>query len=280
MTCGSTRRKSLRGLSWSKSSRPIEATICRAELTVFSWYWNTRCFLSSTTRARARVGSCVATPTGHVLVWHVCAWMHPIANIMARADIVKSAPWQMRLTMSMPVATLPLAPILTWWRSPTPTRALCTNISASVRGMPTWSSNSTGPAPVPPSEPSTMMKSGALPRASIALQIARNSRREPMQILKPTGLPPLRSRSRSMKSTSPSGVENSGCTGGETTVVPIGTPRAAATSALTLAPGSRPPSPGLAPWEILMLMALTCSSPALAAKAWSSKRPSGVRQPK
>ena len=62
--------------------------------------------------------------------------MHPTANIMARADNVKSAPWQIRLTMSTPVATLPDAPILIRSRSPVPTRLLCTNISPSVRGMP------------------------------------------------------------------------------------------------------------------------------------------------
>ena len=65
--------------------------------------------------------------------------------------------------MSMPVATLPLAPILIRSRRPVPTSALCTIIRPSVSGVPTWSSNSSGAAPVPPSAPSTTMKSGVMP---------------------------------------------------------------------------------------------------------------------
>src|SRR5690606_41446566 len=43
--------------------------------------------------------------------------------------------------------------------------------------------------PVPPSAPSTMMKSGVMPVASMALQIDRNSERDPTHSLKPTGFP-------------------------------------------------------------------------------------------
>jgi hypothetical protein len=50
--------------------------------------------------------------------------------------------------------------------------------------------NSSGAAPVPPSLPSTTMKSGWMPVSSIALQIARNSHSWPTQSLKPAGLPP------------------------------------------------------------------------------------------
>ena len=103
-----------------------------------------------------------------------------------------------RLTMSTPLATLPDAPILNWSRSPVPTRLLCTSIRPSVSGMPTWSSNSCGAAPVPPSEPSTMTKSGVMPVASMALQIDRNSVRAPTHSLKPTGLPPDSLRSVAM----------------------------------------------------------------------------------
>ena len=124
--------------------------------------------------------------------------MQPTANIIARADIVKSAPWMMRETMSTPLATLPDAPILIRSRSPTPTRPLCTSIRPSVSGMPTWSSNSCGAAPVPPSEPSTMTKSGVTPVASMPLQMDRNSVRAPTQSLKPTGLPPESRRSVAM----------------------------------------------------------------------------------
>ena len=59
---------------------------------------------------------------------------------------------------------------------------------------------------VPPSAPSTMMKSGVTPSASIALQVASTSTREPTHSLKPTGLPPANSRSRATNSTSSRGV--------------------------------------------------------------------------
>ncbi|MCU1696637.1 MAG: hypothetical protein JWR34_2700 [Mycobacterium sp.] len=98
--------------------------------------------LSGTLSARVRAGSWVATPVGQWLVLHLSAWMQPTANIMARADIVKSAPWHTRLTMSTPLATLPDAPTRMRSRRPEPTRLLCTSIRPSVSGMPTWSSNS------------------------------------------------------------------------------------------------------------------------------------------
>ncbi len=60
--------------------------------------------------------------------------------------------------------------------------------------------NSSGAAPVPPSLPSTTMKSGVVPLSSMALQMARNSTGWPRQSLKPTGLPPDSPRNWSMKS--------------------------------------------------------------------------------
>jgi hypothetical protein len=70
--------------------------------------------------------------------------------------------------MSEPVATLPLAPIRTRSRRPRTTNALLSIISPSVSGVTTWSSYSTGAPPVPPSDPSTMMKSGPVPSSTIA----------------------------------------------------------------------------------------------------------------
>lgn len=59
--------------------------------------------------------------------------------------------------------------------------------------MPKRLVNSTGAAPVPPSAPSTVIKSGVIPVINIALQMAKNSAGLPIQSLKPTGFPPLRS---------------------------------------------------------------------------------------
>ncbi len=75
-----------------------------------------------------------------------------------------------------------------------------------MSGIPTWSEYSTGAAPVPPSAPSMVMKSGVIPSSSIALQMARKSRREPMHSLKPVGLPPARLRISAMNRTRSRGV--------------------------------------------------------------------------
>ena len=60
-----------------------------------------------------------------------------------------------------------------------------------------------------------------------------------------------------MKCISSIGVENALCADGETQSWPTGMPRAAAISRVTLAPGSMPPCPGLAPWLILISIILT-----------------------
>ena len=67
-------------------------TIWAALATVARWKLNTRIALSGTSSARVRAASWVATPVGQVFVLHLSAWMQPTANIMALADIVKSAP--------------------------------------------------------------------------------------------------------------------------------------------------------------------------------------------
>ena len=199
----------------------------------------------------------MVTPTGHLLVWQAWAWMHPTAIIMARALMQKSAPWMMWRTMSWPEVIFPAHPSLMRSRRPEPTSALCMRIRPSTRGVPTWSWYSSGAAPVPPSPPSTMMKSGLTPSSIMALQMARISTREPTHSLNPMGLPPESSRSRATNRISSRGVVNAEWLAGEMQVCPSGTPRAAAISAVTLEPGSTPPRPGLAPWESLMLMALT-----------------------
>ena len=102
-----------------------------------------------------------------------------------------------------------------------------------------------------------------------------------MQSLKPTGLPSDSSRSRAMNCTSSSGVENAECAAGDTQSTLIGTPRAAAISAVTLGAGSTPPWPGLAPCDSLISIILTCGLAASAAnllRAEACRRCS--RQPK
>ncbi|MNY17441.1 hypothetical protein D3C86_1507600 [compost metagenome] len=143
-----------------------------------------------------------------------------------------------------------------------------------------WSVNSTGAAPVPPSLPSTTMKSGRMPVSSMALAMPMNSHGWPRQNLKPTGLPPDSSRSCAMKCIISIGVENAVWRDGDTQSSPIRMPRVSAISLVTLCLGRMPPWPGLAPWLILISIIRTCGVRACAAKRSGSKRPSLVRQPK
>ncbi len=144
--------------------------------------------------------------------------------------------------MSNALTILPAAPMRMRSRRSSPTRVLCTSISASCMGTPTWSMNSAGAAPVPPSAPSTTMKSGSscgcvAACSCIALAIPNHSQGWPMASLKPTGLPPESPRSRATNCSRPSGVENAACCAGDTQSSPIGTPRVAEISALTFMAG-------------------------------------------
>ena len=90
-----------------------------------------------------------------------------------RAALHQSAPSAIARAMSKAVTILPeTADADALAQAPTPISALRTKTRPSRIGMPRWSANSSGAAPVPPSLPSTTMKSGRMPVSSIALQIA------------------------------------------------------------------------------------------------------------
>jgi hypothetical protein len=101
-----------------------------------------------------------------------------------------------------------------------------------------------------------------------------------MQSLNPAGLPPDRRRISPMNAIISTGVENTEWPDGEMQSQPIGTPRVTAISSDTLAAGSTPPWPGLAPWLIFNSTILTWSSVAVSAKCSGEKLPSGLRAPK
>jgi hypothetical protein len=141
------------------SAQPAAATSSPSALTVSLWKLATGTDLSDTTRARWRVRSWVATPVGQRSVWHCCDWMHPTANIKPRAALHQSAPSAITRAMSNAVVILPEAPSLIRSRRLVPTSAELTKLRPSRSGMPIWSMNSSGAAPVPPSVPSITMKS-------------------------------------------------------------------------------------------------------------------------
>ena len=198
-----------------------------------------------------------------------------------RAELHQSAPSASTRAMSKPVMIRPAAPSRIVSRSPAPTRQLWANTSPSRKGVPMWSTNSSGAAPVPPSVPSMTMKSGRMPVSSIALQMPMNSHGWPMQSLKPTGLPPDSSRSLATKCTISSGVENAECDAGETQSTPAGTPRASEISVVTFGAwhARRRRGWGLAPCDSLISIIFTCGSAACAAKRSAQNVPSSLRQP-
>ena len=113
-----------------------------------------------------------------------------------------------------------------------------------------------GAAPVPPSPPSMLMKSGARPVVSMSLASSCQKPICPTAALMPTGRP-LASASDSMKSSMDDTSENALCDAGLMQSLPMGTCRMAEISGVILAAGSTPPRPGLAPWLSLISIILT-----------------------
>ena len=151
----------------------------------------------------------VAMPVGQRPEAQLRAWMQPKANIKGRAMLTQSAPSAQCFTISKALIIFPEAAILILDRRPAPRSVLSTKTRASVKGLPRWSLNSVGAAPVPPSAPSTDIKSSRGSPSVILLTMAINSQGWPIQSLIPTGLPPLITRSSAAKRSSACGVLNS-----------------------------------------------------------------------
>ncbi len=239
----------------------------------------TRSALSSGTRPAVSSGFCVVTPVGHALLLHLSAWMQPSANIIARAALQVSAPSASVRTTPKPVRILPAATTRTRSRSPAPRSTPCTSASPSSMGAPTELLNSGGAAPVPPSAPSTVMKSGVMSSSTMARTIAQNSSGWPTHSLMPTGLPPDSSRRRCRKSTRPRGPAKALWRSGDRQSRPIATPRASAMAGDTLAAGRMPPCAGLAPWLSLSSTIFTAGGATVSTKRCGLNAPASVRHP-
>ena len=116
----------------------------------------------------------------------------------ARAAFVMLAPKAIVRTIENPVLIRPEAIMAILSFRPAPIKKLRTTTIPSSRGNPTELESSGGAAPVPPSAPSTVIKSGPLPVSRIAKHKSAISPGSPTQSLIPTGRPPLRLRSFSM----------------------------------------------------------------------------------
>mmetsp|Transcript_24863 Transcript_24863/g.80295 ORF Transcript_24863/g.80295 Transcript_24863/m.80295 type:complete len:231 (-) Transcript_24863:937-1629(-) len=211
-------------------------------------------------------------PVGQWFELHLSAWMQPSANIIERAVLHKSAPVASMRTSAKPEYTLPATMSLTWSRKLQPMSIELMNLSPSRAGMPRLSWNSAGAAPVPPSPPSMVMKSGTVPLSIIAWQSAANSSGRPTHILKPMGLPPESSRSCATNFMSPAGEEKALWRGGELQSDHGGgpRPRASAMTGVILLAGRMPPCDGLAPCESLISIILISGRVAFFAKSSGS----------
>ena len=101
----------------------------------------------------------------------------------------------------------------------------------------------------------------------------------PTADLMPTGSP-VAPATCSTKSTSSGTLPKAEWRLGLTTSWPTGTPRASAISGLTFAPGSRPPTPGFAPWDSFTSMDRTGAPSTVSSRRSIENVPSGLRHPK
>ncbi len=205
--------------------------------------------------------------------------MQPTLSIASRAMLTRSAPMAMATMVrsGRPSWPDPIQTIRS--ESPASSKTRKTREKPTLKGSATWSAKASGAAPVPPSPPSIVMKSGPLPVSAMWAASSDQNPRCPTADLIPTGRP-VSSAMASTKSTRPGTSWNAECELGLMTVRPTGTPRTRAISGVTLAPGSTPPSPGLAPWLSLISTARTGCASTCSMKRSRSKLPSAARQPK
>jgi hypothetical protein len=163
---------------------------------------------------------------------------------------------------------------------PRSAKARYTSVKPSLKGSATWSLNTSGAAPVPPSPPSMVMKSGARARScpsrarsSPEVHLAHgrlDAHRQPGRVGEP--LDEVEHRVDVVKGRVRRGAD--------AVLAPIGMPRIFAISGVIFAAGSTPPRPGLAPWLSLISMARTGALATVLDEALQEKFPFSSRQPK
>ena len=106
-------------------------------------------------------GSWVCHAVGQVFRLHLSAWMQPSENMKPRAEVTKSAPAQIAQATSPGHDQLAAGDDADALLQPVPVAHVHHPRQRLASGMPTRSISGIGAAPVPPSPPSTVMKSGA-----------------------------------------------------------------------------------------------------------------------
>ena len=111
---------------------------------------------------------CVATPVGQPPVWQRWAWMQPIASIASRPTLIMSQPSANASSAASGKPSRPAPMNTTSSAIPASRERGYTRAKPSLNGSATWSVNASGAAPVPPSPPSIVTKSGPPPVAPSA----------------------------------------------------------------------------------------------------------------
>ena len=123
-------------------------------------------------------GSCVATPTGQVLRWHLRIMMQPSTTSGAVAKPNSSAPSSAPMTTSRPVFICPSTCTAMRPRRRFSTSVCCVSASPSSHGVPACLIDDTGDAPVPPSWPEIVTWSAfafATPAATVPTPTSETS---------------------------------------------------------------------------------------------------------
>ena len=123
-------------------------------------------------------GSCVATPTGQVLRWHLRIMMQPAAIKGAVAKPNSSAPKSAPITTSRPVRKPPSTCTTMRLRSRSRTSVWWVSASPISHGEPACLIEVSGEAPVPPSKPAMVTWSArafATPAATVPTPISETS---------------------------------------------------------------------------------------------------------
>ncbi len=144
----------------SRSARPIRSSNLAMPSCAMIWRASSATKKKKLTTCSGRpvnlarsTGSCVATPTGQVLRWHLRIMMQPSATSGAVAKPNSSAPSSAPMTTSRPVFIWPSACTRMRLRRRFSTSVCCVSARPSSQGVPACLMLLHGDAPVPPSCP-------------------------------------------------------------------------------------------------------------------------------
>ena len=176
LSCGMTSIMSVRPMMSLRCLTPSSDRYSRV-----CWARNVKKLTTYSARPRnlaRRVSSCVATPTGHVLVLHLRIIRQPSTMSGRVPKENSSAPSIAMMITSRAVLSWPSVCRRTWSRRPLSTSVCCASASPISGEIPAKRIDDTGLAPVPPSAPEMTMRSAfafATPAAMVPTPLSATS---------------------------------------------------------------------------------------------------------